>query len=66
MRPQRLRHQVDAFGGAADEDDFAASTCAFRKRFDLGARLLVGRGGALAQLVHAAVDIGAIHFVEVA
>ena len=30
----------------------------------LGAGLFVGLGGALAQLVHAAVDVGAIHFVN--
>ncbi len=58
-----LRHQVDAFGGAANEDDLLRSA-RVEKSLDLGARLFVGFGGALAQLMHAAVDVGAIHFVE--
>ena len=37
-----------------------------RKRFGLGAGFLVGGGGALGELVNAAVDVGAVHLVEAA
>ena len=52
----RLRHQVDAFGGAAREDDFVRMG-GVQEPLDLRPRLLVIIGGALAQLVHAAVNI---------
>ena len=65
VRPQVCADQVDAFGGAANEDDLLRLR-GVQKALDLDARLFVGSGGALAQLVHAAVDVGAVHFVETA
>src|SRR6202021_1079500 len=58
-----LRDQIDAFGGAANEDDFVL-VARVEEALDLGAGELVGLGGALAELVHAAVDGGAIDGVE--
>ena len=57
--------QVDAFGGAADEDQLVGGR-GIQEMPGLDARLFVGRGGALAQFVHAAMDVGAIHLVEMA
>ena len=57
--------QVDAFGGAADEDQFIFAA-RIQKALGLGAGFLVGGGGALGELVNAAVDVGAVHFVEAA
>ncbi len=58
-----LRDQVDAFGGSANEDDLFGGA-RVEEPLHLGARLFVGLRGALAKLMHAAVDVGAIHFVE--
>jgi hypothetical protein len=55
--PERLRHQVDALGGAAREDDLAGLG-AFRKRATVCRARLESRRGALAERVHAAVDVG--------
>ena len=65
LRPQAAGHQVDAFGGAAHEDQLVLGA-GVEEALGLGARLFVGRRGALAQLVHAAMDVGAIHLVELA
>ena len=65
LRPQLDGHQVDAFGGAAHEDQLALAA-RVEESLHLGARRFVGRRGALAQLVHAAMNVGAIHFVELA
>ncbi len=51
--------QVDGLGGAADEDDLARLFGADEPA-DLVAGRLVRGGGALAQLVDAAVDVGAL------
>src|SRR6185437_9272195 len=61
---QALRHQVDAFGGAAYEDNLAAGG-----RIDEAphgvARGLIAGGGAFAEAVDGAVDVGVIVLVEV-
>ena len=55
-----LRHEVDGFGGAAREDDFARRggihefAHAFARAFEHGR-------GFLAQLVHAAMHVGVVH-----
>ena len=59
-----LGDEVDAFGGAADEDDLARLR-RVEEALDLDAGLFVGRGGALAQHVDAAMDVGVVDFVEV-
>ena len=47
-----IGHQVDAFGGAAHEDDFAPGG-RIQKALHLGAGFFIMARGALAQLVHA-------------
>ncbi len=51
--------QIDAFGGAAGEDDFVCVVCAneFRNGF---ARLFVCQRGLYAQIMHAAVNVGVL------
>ncbi len=58
-------YQVDAFGSAAYEDEFVFAACV-EEEFGLRACLLVGGGGALRQLVYAAVNVGTVHFVKAA
>ena len=62
LRAPGLRDEVDALGGAAREDDFvgAAGVDEFR-----GARAggFEGGGGAVAQLVDAAMDVGVVVLV---
>ena len=60
-----LRDEVDALGGAADEDDVVRSS---RRRGtgDRRAGLLVGVGGPGGQVVRGAVDVGVLVLVEVA
>src|SRR5262245_28224081 len=57
-----IGHEVDAFGGAASEDDFlgGAGIDEFRRAF---ARGFVGAGGPIAQLMDAAVNIGIVVLV---
>ena len=52
-----LRHQIDRLGGAAHEDNLLIRP-SIDEAAQFAARRLVGRRGALAQMVHAAVDIG--------
>jgi hypothetical protein len=61
--PVALGDEVDAFGRAAHKDDFAAVRCA-NEAANLVAGCFVGGGRAFAQLVHAAMDVGA--FLDVA
>ena len=58
--------QVDRLGRAARADDLLDGSAALRKRCTLHAGVLVGGGGALAQLVDAAVDVGAVREIELA
>lgn len=58
-----LRNQVDAFGGSTNED-YLLRGSRVQKSLHLDACLFVSLGRPLAKLMHAAVDIGAIHFVE--
>ncbi len=58
-----LGDQIDGLGRPAHEDDFARAG-GVEEALDLTARSFVGLGGAHAQLVHAAVDVGAIPPVE--
>ena len=55
--------QVDALGDAADEDDLAP-VGGIEEALDLDAGLFVMAGGTLAQLMHAAMDVGIIRLVE--
>ena len=57
-----LRHQIDAFGRAAGEDDFPAFA-GVQELLHLALAPFVSRGGPFAQLVHAAVDIGVVVLV---
>ena len=65
LRPQELRDEVDALGGAADEDQLVLAL-RVEEPSGLGASLLVRGRRTLAQLVNAAVNVGAIHLVELA
>ena len=60
---ETLGDEVDALGGAADEDDFA---CFGRvdEALHLGARILVGLRGPLAEQVNAAMDVAALGRVK--
>ena len=60
-----LGDEVDALGGAADEDDVVGRVCA-EEPGDRGAGLLVGVGGAGGQVVRGPVDVGVLVLVEVA
>ena len=55
--------KVDCLGGAADEDDLG-SLGGVEEAADLFARLVVGGGGALAEVVDAAVDVGVARLVK--
>jgi hypothetical protein len=59
-----LRDQVDRLGRAADVDDLLGRTCV-DEAADRLACSLVRVGGALAQRVHAAVDVGVVVLVVV-
>ena len=59
-----LGHQIDGLGRAAHEHDFLRAA-RVEERTEGRARALVGRGGALAQSVHAAMDIGVIEAIVV-
>ena len=63
--PQPLRDGVQRLGRAAGEDELVLAGCA-DEGFKRGARGIVGVGGALAQAVHAAVNVGALAFFEMA
>ena len=56
---ETARHQVDAFGGAAGENDFLDAG-RVQKGAHLFPRALVGGGGSLRQQVNAPVDVGVI------
>ena len=58
-----LRDQVDRLGGAAHEDDLLA-VGGVEEVLHRVARRLEGLGGALAEGVHAAVDVGVVGGVE--
>ena len=60
---EALRHEIDALGGVADEDELAP-VGGVDEPLELAPGRVVGRGGALAQLVHAAVDVGVVFLVE--
>jgi hypothetical protein len=63
-RPQEaVRHQVDALGGAAGEDDLALAP-GVQEPLHGDARALVSRRGPLAQRVDGAVDVGVVVRVE--
>ena len=64
-RRQAMRHQVERVGRARGEDQFVRGTGA-DKTLEGAAGLLEGVGGALAQRVHAAVDVGPVVPLEVA
>ena len=53
---ERVRHQVDAFGGVAREDDLLGR-CRVEERPDLLPGGFMGLGGNLAQQVHAAMHV---------
>ncbi len=59
-----LRHEVDGFGGAAREDDFARGGGVDEGAHAL-ARMLEHLRGFLAQLVHAAVHVGVVQLFVV-
>ena len=60
QRPRiALRHQVDRFGGSAQEDDFVARARVDEARQAISRALVQGRGF-LAQGVHAAMNIGVV------
>ena len=63
--PEPLGHQVQRFGGARRKDQFMRRACA-DETLQIAARLFKGVGGALAQGVHAAMDIGAVFLLEMA
>ena len=56
-------HQIDALGGVADEDDLARVRGP-DEALDLAAGRVVAGGGALAQVVDAAVDVGVVALVD--
>ena len=61
--PQPLGHEVQRLGRAAGEDQFMLHARA-DEALERGARLFKGVGGALAQRVHAAVNVGAVMAFE--
>ena len=65
FEPHGLRDEIDALGGAAREDDFVRAAGVD----ELGGarpRGLEGGGGAIAQFVNAAMDIGVVVLVVMA
>ena len=54
--PERLGHQIDAFGGVAREDDFVRGGCV-DEALHRGAGVLERLSGALAEQVDAAMDV---------
>jgi len=62
--PQALGHEVERLGGARGEDEFVLGLRA-DELLERGAGLLEGVGGALAQRVHATVDVGAVLALKV-
>ena len=63
-RPQALGHEVERLGGARGEHQCVRGSGA-DEALERGARRLEGVGGALAQGVYAAVDVGAVAGFEV-
>ena len=62
---QAMRHQVERVGRTRGEDQFVCGTRA-DKTLEGAAGLVEGIGGALAQRVHAAVDVGPVVPLEMA